>query len=204
MTKKNPKALGNSWEREFAKKLSLWWTSNEDKNVFWRTDSSGARGTVHSDLQSQKGDISYNKEIGRPLIENFVFELKRYTGIDLFCLIKGTDKQVWGWWEKLVEESIIIESVILSQRNTLEYESDKEPSYFLSGESSISGGGDRIPFLIIKIVNRGVVGFLPVGWSGVLNENKIDHFKFKNACIFAINKFMNSQEVLEYVRGICK
>jgi hypothetical protein len=41
----NSKTLGNNYEREVAKKLSLWITNNEREDVIWREASSGARAT---------------------------------------------------------------------------------------------------------------------------------------------------------------
>jgi hypothetical protein len=56
----NPKAIGNSYEREFSKKLSLWATEGKDDSVFYRDLSSGARATVRKKQGKEtpnKGDI---------------------------------------------------------------------------------------------------------------------------------------------------
>ena len=42
----NSKSIGNNYEREVAKKLSLWITEGERDDVLWRENSSGARGTT--------------------------------------------------------------------------------------------------------------------------------------------------------------
>lgn len=56
----NPKAIGNSYEREFSKKLSLWASEGKDDSFFWRDLSSGARSTVRKNQGKEtpnKGDI---------------------------------------------------------------------------------------------------------------------------------------------------
>jgi len=46
MAKQNSKSIGNNYEREIAKKLSLWITENDRDDVLWRENSSGARATT--------------------------------------------------------------------------------------------------------------------------------------------------------------
>lgn len=56
----NSKAIGNSYEREISKKLSLWLTYNNSDDVVWRDLSSGARATTRKKQNKQtniKGDI---------------------------------------------------------------------------------------------------------------------------------------------------
>ena len=42
----NPKRIGNNFEREIAKRLSLWVSENKSDDLFWRDLSSGARATT--------------------------------------------------------------------------------------------------------------------------------------------------------------
>lgn len=42
----NSKQIGNNYEREIAKKLSIWVSNNERDDVIWRDLSSGARATT--------------------------------------------------------------------------------------------------------------------------------------------------------------
>jgi len=101
--KTNPKSLGNTWEREFCRDLSLWWTDGKDNKVFWRTDSSGAVKGV-SELA---GDVKAIKEIGFPLINNVIIELKRTKQKDIFLdLIRRKEHSMIGeWWTKLEIEA---------------------------------------------------------------------------------------------------
>jgi hypothetical protein len=101
--KTNPKQLGNTWEREFCKDLSLWWTKGKDDKVFWRSDSSGAVKGV-SELA---GDVKAIKEIGYPLIDNVIIELKRTKQKDIFLdLIRRKEHSMIGeWWTKLEIEA---------------------------------------------------------------------------------------------------
>ena len=72
---------GSSFEREVCKKLSLWWTTGQDDDVFWRTSGSGARAKTRSKKNKttfgQCGDIQATNPIGQPLIDLCSIELKR-------------------------------------------------------------------------------------------------------------------------------
>lgn len=72
---------GPAWEREFAKNLSLWWTSGRDDDIFWRSQTSGARATTRAKkgkrTSNQNGDITATDPSGQPLIDRVTFELKR-------------------------------------------------------------------------------------------------------------------------------
>ena len=72
---------GRQFERDIAKRLSLWWTKGERDDVFWRTAGSGARATVRSkkgvSTSGSFGDIGYIDPEGLPLIDTCVIELKR-------------------------------------------------------------------------------------------------------------------------------
>lgn len=74
-------AKGGSFEREIAKKLSLWWSGGKSDDVFWRTSNSGGRATTRR-KKGQKsyaghGDLSYTHPDGKPFIDYFALELKR-------------------------------------------------------------------------------------------------------------------------------
>lgn len=75
---------GSSFEREFAKKLSLWWTNGEDDFIFWRTSQSGGRATTRAKSGRKAnlhcGDIGAVDPRGEPLLKWFSFELKRGYG----------------------------------------------------------------------------------------------------------------------------
>ena len=72
---------GATWEREFSKKLSSWWTCGERDDVFWRSTTSGARATTRAKqglaTSGQYGDIATQDPIGQPMLDTFTIELKR-------------------------------------------------------------------------------------------------------------------------------
>ncbi len=102
----NPKSKGGQWERDFCRLLSLWWSKGEDRDIFWRTASSGGMATINKNLPTQVGDVTYMKPEGQLLIDNFVFELKHYSykGLDFLPLLdyKGN---IFEWWVKLCKEA---------------------------------------------------------------------------------------------------
>lgn len=73
---------GNPFEREIAKRLSLWWSvDNNNDNIFWRTTQSGGRATTRAKAGKEAslhcGDICALDPIGDPLLKVINFELKR-------------------------------------------------------------------------------------------------------------------------------
>ncbi len=77
-----PKAgKGSEFERELAKRLSLWWTNGERNDIFWRTSQSGGRATQRSKKGETTfgsyGDLTAVDPIGAPLLKMFTIELKR-------------------------------------------------------------------------------------------------------------------------------
>ncbi len=75
------KSKGSAYEREIAKKFSLWWTDGERDDVFWRTDNSGGRATTRAKSGvktfGQRGDLQASDPIGQPLMDLCVIEIKR-------------------------------------------------------------------------------------------------------------------------------
>lgn len=101
---------GSAFEREISKKLSLWWTEGERDDVFWRTSQSGGRATTRfksgKSTAGSGGDLTFIDEIGKPLIDYFLIELKRgYTkDIDVLSVIdNGSNKKpptLLQFWEQ--------------------------------------------------------------------------------------------------------
>lgn len=75
------KGKGSSFERQTAKKLSLWWSKGERDDIFWRSQSSGARATQRKkqgkETANQDGDLTATDVDGFPLIDLLSIELKR-------------------------------------------------------------------------------------------------------------------------------
>ena len=76
-------AKGSAFEREIAKLLSLWWSDCERDDIFWRTQTSGARATSRKrrgqDTFGQYGDIQACDPVGQPLLDCCIIEIKRPT-----------------------------------------------------------------------------------------------------------------------------
>jgi hypothetical protein len=102
---------GADFERQVCRMLSLWWTDDEDADVFWRNRT---RATKQSpDAKHQLGDIMAMKAVGAPLIERINIETKngysktrkgtrmRNIPWDLLDLIDGKldgKKQILEFW----------------------------------------------------------------------------------------------------------
>jgi len=107
---KNPKNKGNNFERKISKKLSLWWSSGEREDIFYRTHSSGARFTNRymkdkTIIENQTGDIMSSAEDGFLFISFFTVECKHYKFLNFWSLIdKPTKDNLYFWWIKLKEQ----------------------------------------------------------------------------------------------------
>jgi hypothetical protein len=108
-------AKGGSYERDFCRRLSLWYTDFEADDLFWRTSNSGGRATVRGRkgkrTEGQSGDIQAVDGRGRPLTERFTIELKRgYNRVTPIDLLDGRGtvpaaQRVYGQWLKQAEEA---------------------------------------------------------------------------------------------------
>jgi hypothetical protein len=95
---------GAPFEREMCKELSLWWSNEEDEDIFWRTEGSGARATSMAKkgkkLPFSHGDVTFKNPIGQPFIDMFYISLKRgYSNkLDLISLVDSTAKNLLEEW----------------------------------------------------------------------------------------------------------
>ena len=98
---KRAKTKGSNYERDFAKRLSAWWTYGQLQDAFWRTSLSGGKATV-SGSDVHVGDICALRPIGVPLENCVVFELKRgyNKSIILDWLLLGSTSLIGQWWKK--------------------------------------------------------------------------------------------------------
>jgi hypothetical protein len=101
----NGKAKGGFQERIIATELSLWLSQGKDKNMLWRSASSGGRSTQHAKngemIGNQAGDISAIAEGGYKLINRFIIEVKFYKDLEIQNLIYITNTGIPNFWEKL-------------------------------------------------------------------------------------------------------
>lgn len=126
MKKGGGKDKGSSFEREIARKLSLWWTDGVRDDVFYRSQSSGARFTNRAkskkDTAYQSGDITFSDPIGEPLCKKFSFELKTGYGTwDLLEMIDSHNKQpmLIAFWDQCKEDATKSgkEPILIFKRN---------------------------------------------------------------------------------------
>ena len=91
----NSKRRGGSFEREVARILSLWWSGGRSDNVFYRSQSSGARATqrfkVKKETKFQCGDIAPSNSEGELLLSKWSIEVK--TGYGSRRAIKDENKK---------------------------------------------------------------------------------------------------------------
>jgi len=69
------KRKGSSFEREISRELSLWISKGARNDLFWRTHSSGALGTI-SKKMSQYGDIMSIEDGGKPFTDRCNIECR--------------------------------------------------------------------------------------------------------------------------------
>ena len=74
------KRKGSAFEREIAKKLSLWFSEGEREDIFYRSHNSGGRFTARQKSQKdtayQSGDITCSDPLGEHLISKWSIECK--------------------------------------------------------------------------------------------------------------------------------
>lgn len=100
------KHKGNSWERNLAVHISLWWTKGVRDDVFYRSQNSGgratARGKVGKKADLHCGDIAASDSEGEPLVKTLIFEAKKgYDDVTIHSIIDGKKQsELILWFEK--------------------------------------------------------------------------------------------------------
>jgi len=110
--------------------LSLWWSKGKRDDIFWRSATSGGRGTMRSRSKKMTagghGDICAVDPIGEPLLDLMSIELKRgyspNTPYDLLdSYLDAYDNQIWEEWlcqaEREAKESGSYSWAIISKRD---------------------------------------------------------------------------------------
>lgn len=106
----NAKQKGGNYEREICKMLSFWWTNGERDDVFWRSQTSGARATVRSKAglatAGNYGDVAATDPIGEALIKVATIEVKRgYSTATPFDVIDAPAGAGVGIWEEQISQA---------------------------------------------------------------------------------------------------
>lgn len=96
------KRKGSAFEREVAKKLSLWLTGGADQTQLIRSVLSGGWAGRAGGFR-QVGDLAPNGPIGERFRRLFAVECKHQRDISLWQLWTGG--KLIGWWDKLSKEA---------------------------------------------------------------------------------------------------
>lgn len=93
------KSKGGNFEREISVKLSLWFTEGKKDDIFYRSQSSGARATQRNKskktTEGQYGDICSTYKEGELLIKIWSIECK--TGYSHKNKLKDGTKKITNW-----------------------------------------------------------------------------------------------------------
>ncbi len=105
MKKGGGKTKGGSYERDIAKRLSLWVSNDERVDLFRRTHSSGAIATISykkGQLASRMdGDIMSTHESTEIVSKRLSIECKHYKSLDLWGIITGKGNLIKFWEQTL-------------------------------------------------------------------------------------------------------
>lgn len=105
----NPKRIGNNYEREISKKLSLWISNGESDDIFWRDLSSGARFTNRKKKEKEtviKGDIVAIDLNYQWFTNLFFIDTKCYKSFNPFFIDPKNKKsnEILNQWKKVISD----------------------------------------------------------------------------------------------------
>jgi hypothetical protein len=108
MPRSKGKQKGSAFERKVCKALSLWVSSGEREDLFWRSAMSGGRATVGrksgKDHARHAGDISATSIEGHALTDVWYVECKAYRNLQIdSALTKGVGKLIKFWDEAVAQ-----------------------------------------------------------------------------------------------------
>ena len=121
----NGKQKGAEYERQCAKRLSLWITNGERDDCLWRSALSGGRATLQQRKgkvnKSQTGDLSSIDSCTQAFIDSFLIEIKFYKDLDItsgFVKGKGVLK---SFWKKLIADAALARKnpMLIAKQNNL-------------------------------------------------------------------------------------
>lgn len=168
------KGKGSAFERHIAKLLSLWWTDQKRDDIFWRSQTSGARATQRKKAgkttANQDGDLTAMDICGQPLIDFCSIELK--CGYPAFTI------------DGLVNRPRLKKSVLKQFVDQCKREVE---------------GTNRFWWLIVKQNLREELFIFPLGFSEWLRQEKVhwrklDHiilkFEENTVCVVRLNEML--------------
>ena len=156
----NGKSKGNAFERQFCKDLSLWWSDYHQDDVFWRSQTSGARSTIRCrqglETRGQAGDVAATDSRGELLTKIICFELKR--GYSTFGL-----------------EDLLNRDISRPPAKYLEW--------FLQAETSRQQMGSYTWAVVIRKDRRESIIFFPSTFATFLEENVLKVEPVPSVCL---------------------
>jgi len=102
---------GSQFERDVCRQLSLWWSNGTNDDIFWRTQTSGARATVR-DKQGKRtfgqyGDVQATDPIGQPLLNNLSIEIKRgYSKSSFADMVEASDTAAIQQFDNFIGQAV--------------------------------------------------------------------------------------------------
>lgn len=131
----NSKALGNAYERDVAKQLSLWLTDGQSDDVVWRDLGSGNRATIRAKQgkkTTRSGDFVPTDLNYKWFFDAFCVDSKCYKEWNPVFINESNIKSnsIFNQWLKVIEESQgKIPLMICKIRNRKDPEFALLPSY---------------------------------------------------------------------------
>ena len=122
MRKGGGQEKGADFERSICKRLSLWVSSGQHEDLFWRSAMSGGRATVAAKkgkiLKHQAGDISAVSIQGHALTDQYYIECKSVSTLDIHGLIEGRGA-LWSFWCTAWDEAVQYEKapMLIAKQN---------------------------------------------------------------------------------------
>lgn len=121
----NGKQKGSEYERQVAKRLSLWISNGVRDDLLWRSSMSGGRATLQfkqgKKNKSQTGDLSSIDSLSQKFINTFFIEIKFYKDLNIESgFIKATGL-LKSFWDKLVKDALVAEKnpMLIARQNRL-------------------------------------------------------------------------------------
>ena len=153
-------AKGGSYEREIAKKLSLWFTDGKRDDLICRTDSSGGRASVRTKNKKITnkylyGDLKHSDNACLSMFDKWSIELKtgymvgKNTRWDILDILDSKQKEpiIIKFWEQCIRDADLSnrEPILIFRRNgrtscimlTKEYVHELESLYGDNNQKSV-------------------------------------------------------------------
>lgn len=120
-------AKGAAFEREIAKRMSLWISDGASKDLLWRSAGSGGRSTQRR-KQTGKGieyhasDIAPLHPDAAPFVDAFTLECKNYASLDLHQLFYMPQESTMAkWWAQACRDAASVDRIPLMVCKELRY-----------------------------------------------------------------------------------